>query len=167
MTPGAEKESRAAVLRHNTALIEAAQAPEEQQAQEFARLDAAREELPMLARQLALHTSLVTKRFLEVRAELRSAAAALAVERFRRRHGRWPERLEDLVPDYLDRVPADPYDGAPLRLRKLADGLVIYSVGANGQDDGGDVDILLHLDRGGQDIGIRLWDVERRRQAPP
>jgi hypothetical protein len=42
-----------------------------------------------------------------------------------------------LTPQYLDRVPADPFDGAPLRYRLLNSGYVIYSAGPDGQDNGG------------------------------
>jgi hypothetical protein len=71
-------------------------------------------------------------------AHLRAARAALAVERFRRTHdGMPPESLEALVPSLLATVPADPYDGKPLRFKKLEPGYVVYSIGSDGQDDGG------------------------------
>lgn len=35
------------------------------------------------------------------------------------------------------RLPPDPFAGGPLRLRKTAGGFVVWSVGANGKDDGG------------------------------
>lgn len=54
-------------------------------------------------------------------------------------------------------VPLDAYDGKPIRYRRLADGVVVYSVGADGKDDGG---------KAGADLGYRLWDVDRRRQPP-
>jgi hypothetical protein len=100
------------------------------------------------------------------RAWLACAAAALAAERYRRAHGRWPESLADLVPQYLPEPTADPYDGQPLRLRRLDDGLLIYSAGPDGQDDGGNID-RGHPTAAGTDLGFRLWDVDRRRQPPP
>jgi hypothetical protein len=42
-----------------------------------------------------------------------------------------------LTPEFLDAVPTDPFDGAPLRYRLLPRGYEIYSVGADGHDDGG------------------------------
>jgi len=48
-----------------------------------------------------------------------------------------PERLAELVPDYLEAVFKDPFDGADLRYRKLDGGFVVYSVGKDGVDDGG------------------------------
>jgi hypothetical protein len=96
---------------------------------------------------------------------LRSLRVALAAERYRLRQGKWPDRLQDLVPGLLEEVPMDPFDGKPLRGRRLRDGYAVYSVGANGNDDGG------NLDRGdprrpGTDLGVRLWDVGQRRQPP-
>jgi hypothetical protein len=47
----------------------------------------------------------------------------------------------------------------------LSDGIVIYSVGDDGADDGGTLaDGSEPQD--GTDIGFRLWDVPRRRQEP-
>jgi ABC-type transport system involved in multi-copper enzyme maturation permease subunit len=167
VTPGGEKESRAAALRHTTDLIAAARLPESEQTEAFARLDAGRKDLPLLARSLTVRGTAVSRRFREGRAELRCAVAALAAERYRRRHGDWPKSLDDLTPGLLEKVPADPFTGQPLRLRRLDDGIVIYSVGADGQDDGGDVDSGPAVKaEGAKDIGFRLWDVSRRRQQP-
>ncbi len=167
VTPGGEKESRAAMLRHITDLIAAARLPEAEQGAAFAQAEARRKEMPLPARLLSPRGSAASRRFREGRAELRCAIAALAAERYRRRQGRWPERLDELTPDLLEKVPADPFTGAPLRLRRLADGLVIYSVGDDGQDDGGDVDDGPNVGKSGKDVGFRLWDVGRRRQEPP
>jgi hypothetical protein len=63
-------------------------------------------------------------------------------------------------------VPTDPFDGRPLRYRRLADGVVVYSVGDDRADDGG----TLADDfppPAGTDLGVRLWDVPHRRQPPP
>ena len=54
-------------------------------------------------------------------------------------HGQYPEQLSQLIPDYLAAVPADPVDGKPLRYRRSEGGtFLLYSVGVNGVDDGGD-----------------------------
>ena len=69
--------------------------------------------------------------------------------------------LDALVPDYLVKVPVDPFDGQPLCLRRLEKGIVIYSVGADGQGNG---DIIV---AGKPDHpGFRLWDEQQRRQPP-
>jgi len=79
----------------------------------------------------------VTQREANGLARIRSARAALAVERFRLANGRLPGTLDELVPKYLDSVPMDPFDGAPLRYRLRDKGYVIYSVDRDGHDDGG------------------------------
>jgi hypothetical protein len=70
-------------------------------------------------------------------AQVRSAQAALAVERFRLAYGKLPEKLDELVPQFLYAVPTDPFDGQLLRYHHLEKGYVIYSVGSDGEDNGG------------------------------
>jgi hypothetical protein len=62
---------------------------------------------------------------------------AVAMTRFRLDHGKLPAGLSELVPDYLDGVPMDPFDGHPIRLVIKGDKWIIYSVGLDGVDDGG------------------------------
>jgi hypothetical protein len=68
----------------------------------------------------------------------------------------------------LRQVPTDPYDGAPLRYRRLAAGAVIYSLGPDGRGDGGQLNGKSAAGHG-TDLGFRLWDVGQRRQPhrPP
>lgn len=95
-------------------------------------------------------------------AETRSTVAAIACERYRLKHGRWPASLAALAPEFLSAVPLDPFDGQPLRLKRLPDGIVIYSIGADRTDDGGD---LRRIDNPyGKDEGFRLWDMKERRK---
>ena len=49
----------------------------------------------------------------------------------------FPEKLDALVPEYLDRVPLDEFSGAPLIYRRTDRGFLIYSVGPDGVDNGG------------------------------
>ena len=64
---------------------------------------------------------------------------AIALKRYTIRHGRPLDRLAALVPDFLTALPTDLMDGQPLRYRLNPDGtFVLYSVGANLRDDGGD-----------------------------
>lgn len=66
---------------------------------------------------------------------------ALALKRYALRHGQPAVHLGVLVPDFLYTVPTDFMDGQPLRYRMKPDGaFVLYSVGANLKDDGGDFD---------------------------
>jgi hypothetical protein len=61
-----------------------------------------------------------------------------AVERYRLLHGRPPESLAQLVPDLVANIPRDPFDGQPLRYRADPDRYLVYSVGEDRRDDGGD-----------------------------
>ena len=70
-------------------------------------------------------------------AGLANAQAAVAIERWRLAHpGRLPDTLAELVPAYLTGVPQDPYDGQPVRYKKLPVGYVVYSVGTGWTDHG-------------------------------
>jgi hypothetical protein len=65
--------------------------------------------------------------------------AAIALERLRRGSGGAPPDLSALVPAYLKTVPADPIDGKPLRCKPGGGKTwLLYSVGEDGVDDGGD-----------------------------
>ena len=64
---------------------------------------------------------------------------AIALKRYELQHHQLPDTLDKLVPDFLESVPTDYMDGQPLRYRRNADGsFLLYSVGENGKDDGGD-----------------------------
>jgi hypothetical protein len=99
-------------------------------------------------------------------ARLRCTLVAIALERYRRKHGRWPAILADLRPDFLPNVPLDPFDGQALRYRRDDQGVIVYSVGEDGKDNGGDRQTL-NTFKDGTDLGFRLWDVDKRRQPPP
>lgn len=98
-------------------------------------------------------------------ASLRCTIAALAAERYQQKHKRWPDSLDKLCPQFLPAVPLDPFDGAPLRYRRFDEGMIIYCVGNDGVDNGGHLDPE-RVNQPGVDMGIRLWDVPKRRQPP-
>jgi hypothetical protein len=65
--------------------------------------------------------------------------AAIALKRYQLRHGRLPENLAALVPEFLHEVPRDWFNGGVLHYRPQAEGMfLLYSVGEDGKDDGGD-----------------------------
>jgi hypothetical protein len=81
------------------------------------------------------------KRVLATEAWIRQARLAIALERFRRAHGSFPDRLDAVVPQYLPAVLADPMDGATMRYAKDSPNRFrLWSVGTNRQDDGGKSD---------------------------
>lgn len=100
-------------------------------------------------------------------AEARCAVVAIACERFRQKNGHWPNDLSALTPALLAAIPLDPYDGQPLRLAKLEDGIVIHSVGRF--DPKASVKTLSRQPElpEGIDFGFRLWNPDRRRLPPP
>ncbi|HEV2949877.1 MAG TPA: hypothetical protein VGX70_21040 [Gemmataceae bacterium] len=163
---GSVKAQRAVMLDIMTENVEAAKLPVEQQEAEFKRIEQSISGRPQLIRMLVPAGMRVEQAYWRSQAQLRAAIVALAVERFRREHGRWPNSLGELVPDKLPQVYIDPYDGKPLRYRRNKDGVVIYSVGPDKIDDGGKLD-RIKITTPGADIGIQLWDPEKRRQAPP
>jgi hypothetical protein len=78
------------------------------------------------------------------------AQIVCALERYRLAHGEYPETLESLVPQFIEKLPHDiiggppsPGSGAasqPLHYRREANGkFLLYSVGWNETDDGGQV----------------------------
>jgi hypothetical protein len=79
------------------------------------------------------------RRTLSVQTQQAMAVAALALKRYELRNGRLPRDLGDLVPDFLAALPRDHMDGQALRYHALGGGkFLLYSVGENGKDDGGE-----------------------------
>jgi hypothetical protein len=74
----------------------------------------------------------------EAEAYRRIIITAIALERFRARHGHYPFTLDELAPEFLKQSPIDFMDGQPLRYHLGADGkFVLYSTGLDCVDDGG------------------------------
>lgn len=77
-------------------------------------------------------------RFVENEARRRVALLAVAVERHQRdKGGEPPATLADLTEPGRSPLRADPFDGKPLRFRKLSQGYVVYSVGLDLVDNAG------------------------------
>ncbi len=181
---GSLKSSRASLLDFQTEIVEAAKLADDKQAAEFKRLEISMVNRSTAVRELGPGVVRSDGAFRRTKALLRCAIVALAVERYRLQLGRWPESLADLSPqrqqgptdkplagaagygpDLIGTIPMDPFIGKPLRYRRLADGVVIYSVGPDGKDDAGKID-RMNPSAPGTDIGIQLWDPDKRRQPP-
>jgi hypothetical protein len=79
------------------------------------------------------------KREMNIEAARQLALTAIALKRFQLKHGSYPENLSALVPEYLSATPTDPVDGSPLRYRRNGDdSFLLYSIGEDMSDDGGD-----------------------------
>jgi hypothetical protein len=118
-----------------------------------------------LIRLLVPATSKFTEATLRKTAQMRCLMTVLALERYRREKGAWPAKLEDLTPKLLKKVPLDPYDGKPLRYIGVPDGVIVYSVGPDGIDNGGKLERTIPFAHN-TDLGYQLWDVKHRRQPP-
>jgi hypothetical protein len=95
--------------------------------------------------------------------ETRLFVSELAVELYHSERGSYPERLDELVPEYLSRVPDDPYSGKPICYRRTSTGYVVYSVGVNRVDDGGRV--VYRDDHPVYESGDLLLDMDPRKEA--
>jgi hypothetical protein len=64
---------------------------------------------------------------------------AIALNRYRLRHGKFPTEVSALTSEFLPELPRDWIDGQPLRYRSKENGqFVLYSIGEDGVDDDGD-----------------------------
>lgn len=97
-------------------------------------------------------------------AYVRTSAPAIAIMRYRAANrGSLPATLDALVPAYLPKRPIDPFSGQPVKFKPLDDGFVVYSVGMNEKDDGGNTNIQekarvanARSDRDPLDCGVRV-----------
>ena len=79
-----------------------------------------------------------TGQFREVKIARQDAVLlALALHRFKRSEGEWPTKLDQLKDKWIDRTPIDRLNGKPLSFAIKDDAPVVYSIGHDGDDDGG------------------------------
>ncbi len=102
------------------------------------------------------------KKFAAIQTSIDLARVACALERYRLAHGEYPESLDALAPQFIEKLPHDIINGQPLHYRRTDDGqFILYSVGWNEKDDGGTVVILKRGSRVDLDNGDWVW------QYPP
>jgi hypothetical protein len=67
---------------------------------------------------------------------------ATALEGYRVQHGAYPQSLEKLVPKYINEMPMDTFAGGkkPFRYESEGDSYLLYCLGRNTVDDGGNRD---------------------------
>ncbi len=77
----------------------------------------------------------------------RLAEVTLALAAYRAEKGSLPDGLDALAPGYLPEIPDDLFVDKPLHYRREGEGYLLYSVGADMKDDGGDAE---------KDIAVRV-----------
>jgi hypothetical protein len=140
MLPGMRQTWLIDTLDYMEAYIEASQLPPVERLKRFRRINSEVQQLSFLHALTKMAMPALTRVAeldLRARAHLELAQTALAIERYRLAGGKVPERLEELVPQYLQEVPSDPFDGNPIRYRRADPGYCLYSISDDGQDNGG------------------------------
>jgi hypothetical protein len=95
------------------------------------------------------------KKFAHAQESVDLARTAIALERYRLAHGKYPESLDALAPQFIAKLPHDVINGQPLHYRRTSDGqFVLYSVGWNETDDGG---VVGRIKYGAPDISEGDW----------
>lgn len=79
---------------------------------------------------------------------------------YRAEQGEYPKQLADLIPQYTAAIPMDPFADRPFVYRRQPVGFTLYSVGLNGEDDGGkgyrDYESDREVNAGEDDIVVRV-----------
>ena len=93
-------------------------------------------------------------------AHQRLSDLALAVFAYSAKNNRYPTQVNDLSPEYIRTVPVDPFDGKPLKMTAVKDGLILYSIGPDFKDNGGKIEYALpYNNQKTGDILFRLGSV--------
>lgn len=87
----------------------------------------------------------------------RNLRIAFALAAYHKETGQYPATLGDLSPKYLDKVPDDLFATKPLIYKPDDKGYLLYSVGENGMDDGGQA----------KDDNLQCDDLVIRMPLPP
>lgn len=115
----------------------------------------------IMARTMVPAFSTVSASALVTQARERQVLAALALERFFLKHARYPARLQELVPEFTAAVPLDPCDGQEVRYRTTPAGrYVLWCVGFDGKDDGGQVTDSTRSLKNPKYLGDWAWQYE-------
>jgi hypothetical protein len=86
-----------------------------------------------------------------MKTQRRGLLIVIALSRYKKENGKYPISLKELVEKgYLESMPIDPFSGRPLVYKKTEDDFILYSVGEDFKDDGGEI---FRDDRG----RLRMW----------
>ncbi len=159
------------MLQHFNAAVDACRLPAKEQTDRMKALERTPIDAPPLAKMFTPAWVKCHIAFRRGRAQGRCAVVAVAVERYRLQHGQWPADLAALKPEYLAEVPTDPYTDEPLKYRKTADGVVVFSVGPDGAHQGDYYDrprppgpAALPAPAEDAEFEFRLWNPEVRKR---
>jgi hypothetical protein len=160
------------LLEHMREAVEAAKLPAPEKAERFKEIDLkiskdqADGSIPLAAALLLPAYVKIAEADVRSGSHTECAICALACERYRLRHKKWPGSLEELVKEKLiTKVPTDPYSGKPLSYRRTENGIIVFAVGKDGDNKGDsldDPDIQTPQWR----VEFRLWNRDKRGQAP-
>jgi hypothetical protein len=116
-------------IRLYTASIEVGKLPWHEQREAIKKIANEKENLSVSRFPLTRLTFPPLDNFVEVclrnRAQLLTAATALACERFRQQNGRWPRELSEIPKTILPAQPLDPFTGRPLGYQVLPDRIAV------------------------------------------
>lgn len=93
--------------------------------------------------------------------KLHLSKTAIALQLYKDEHGDYPEKLEQLVPEYLPAIPRDSFGTAGVSYIKDENRVRIYSFGRNLKDDGG----LSHEDETAtraDDLRLTVWEAKKQ-----
>ncbi|MEO6053585.1 MAG: hypothetical protein ABIP97_06195 [Chthoniobacterales bacterium] len=94
-----------------------------------------------------------SKKFVKTQTQNDLARIACVLERYWIANGVYPEKLETLVPQYIQKLPQDVAIAAPYHYRLNArDNFTLWSVGFDGVDDGG-----VPITKANLEKGDRVW----------
>ena len=78
------------------------------------------------------------QRFARNQTSINEVQIVCSLERYHLAHGDYPESLDALMPQFIEKLPHDIIGGQPLQYRRIDAGkFLLYSVGWNETDDGG------------------------------
>jgi hypothetical protein len=160
------KRGHPVLLRAMNECVDITELPIEQQADRFAEVETrmkTRSSDNTLGRLLFPSFARCAQANQRRQAELRTAICALAAERFRQEHQRWPRSPAELEEGkYLGPAPKDPFTGDDLGFKLPPEGGVrISSVGPLHVYQG-----AIRWDPKRDEIDFHLWNREHRRQPP-
>lgn len=82
------------------------------------------------------------KKAAKAEAYMTAANIGKAAMQYRLRNRKYPNSIDEMIPQFIDNKPIDPFDGTPVKMKREDKVIIFYSVGENGKDE----------DAGGDDI---------------